>query len=560
MKTSNIINATFIISLFGVFAFADVAKSPDACDPDMIATYLAKKSCFYNNDEAQCRQLSMITQIVDGAAATGMGGYISKIESKTMTPSVKERYINVVNEIRAERNLLRKFDKMLDDSYDEITKQKTGGTFKTLVAYRRSEIVDEKLVTAIEVEGKMRYRKLMQAEPDSSIRDKMEKFINHPSEALANRLQNAVAKNFPEEWKRLEPYFLEKAQLRIDELADESGGASKSARAKFEARIKELQSKQHIILENSTPQTRFLLLLMQDGNNYGTYRGTLVAEARDLDKQDAKARHEAIKTNTARTGAARATGAGILGAGSLALISADYVIDKNTLTKCKDTLNLGEDEIKFYDGKSHLFSPSKVKSKRSTQSCDRFQIEDPVGTLAALKNDLGYIPSGTCNIIKNESDRLDKMIPKDSSIESAECGNLSGSNFVVTGTGTDSVFEAKIGNKLYRAKYDVTRNWPDFADLKILSQNGTTDIGMTDDFKTRFPKSMSFNEDPNPNFDLKDISTFDETCIPNNSANHCQLFQAAILARVQSSVTQKTCVAKFAEGLRNGTEKKRSSR
>lgn len=266
-----------------------------------------------------------------------------------------------------------------------------------------------------------------------------------------------------------------------------------------------------------------------------------------------------IAEEVRKASAPKASRAGLaagLGAGIAAGVASQFgptlianIWDRNKLGQCQKELGLNESEMKVLSNGStfSLMEPkaSTASIGRIKASCSDLWLQNPADSLVTIKRENGgEIPSGTCQMMKNELVRIMSLYPKESDVQVADCNKLKAPNFEVSGDGPNKTFlYTSSPSHLLKVPFDGQSAWPDYT-LAVVEVNRLVDRRLTEEFRQRHqrPLASDVSKDNLPRWDLQEMLPCMTT--DTKATEECRIQKAAVAARYYYSEYRQSCMRK----------------
>ncbi|MEK6628931.1 MAG: hypothetical protein AABY53_09915 [Bdellovibrionota bacterium] len=565
----------FIICLLSFsVAFAEdkaTATESSTCDADFVESYLAKRNCVINSDQEACTRFGLLASIAKDPpvrAAAGAGGAAALVAArlykiKLGAPDVQARFTAFNDRVSLVLDKSYKYQKVYDDIYDRATRKILGDPLpsqKNLNYAQRIAALRLKPNNPTADIARLALPELAQYvknNPDPLTKALNQNILYSYSDSLrlfnSEEYAKALEKYFPKEYKLLkldlEKYHsLGNRASDLMEVLDKTADPAERAyiRKQYDG-LKQSQAAQELILFNKAKSSKLALAeVVADLGVKPPETNPVVRINNERILKILNSRATVIKNSAiAKTAGKGATvGGAVVGAGSLGVNMAKNSADKDQLDSCQSQLSLSSEEVKLFKGEWKLFSPAKVANGNS-DICSDLKFVNPEENIKQLLENFNSIPPGSCNILKNESTEIDAMFGKgELNIDNASCSKFEADNVKLTGTGLNQIFEYTENGSTVRAKFDGVKNWPIFSEAEVFKGSQLKPDGyLTEDLKRSFPTPTAV-ENEDRHFDVQDIRTYSAKCTKDSAKNTsvCGLFKAAMLARVKSTMFQKTCI------------------
>ncbi len=482
--------AAQVIFIFVSFIFSSAfakrpnISEPSACDANFIESYLAKKNCLIYADKDECSHFALIASTAKKPGGTAALVTEQLYKMRLGPEDVQDHFTAIVKKMNWMHSNALEFQKKKQEIYQKHINKLFNSNPGDINYKNFRNFASKAQVAGVVKQSKADIKKIIESTSDPKVK------------ALYKQLSYTNDTRASEQFVHLETL----------------------------AALKNIFPKDYLLLSVELEKLRRLDM---------------------TEHEESKLNNRLSRAMSFRpTSPSMAIRSTTLGNAGLGLIIAKNIKDKNQIDKCQDELKLSAKEISIFKGEYKFFNNAKV-SKTNSIECSDLKFVNPEKSINELLEKFGDIPTGSCNILKNESDKIDELFAKDEiNIDNASCDKFEADNVKLTGAGLNQIFEYTENNSTVRTKFDPVKNWPIFSEAEVFKGSQLKpDAYLTEDLKRSFPTPTAV-ENEDRNFDVQDIRTYSSKCTKDSAkkTSVCGLFKAAMLARVKSTMFQKTCI------------------
>ena len=404
-------------------AVTNSLETSPTCDREFVSAYQAKKECLFKSDENQCVKLGLSNKI-QIAAAGGLGFLAGKFldSSLEVNPTTKEKFLTVINEIRAANNDYRKAVNIKNALQDNLANDLSKGKYKKFddIPMRtnawHTKIVPTKQDTALWHKAydlaNEKYKKLTEVETNANLKNAMKgvAFSWNIADTSEARVLAKISEVFPEEYNKLKPSLDDRQKLYEENMRSNESANDPKSYEKFKEASKVSAEKLRIVMEKS-PQTKLVYDLLEKG-----WGSSFSQQSRNSLFKTAK---DAVSKETASSMFSKASKvAKNLGWGVAVAVgwdsAASYTHHSHLtyyLNSCKTALGLSTDEISFLSN-YHLIGDQSIVyqgAEGMKLDCKKFSFNHSEVAIEDAFEKFGGIPKGICNMMVKESNSLDAL-------------------------------------------------------------------------------------------------------------------------------------------------------
>ncbi|MCB0413518.1 MAG: hypothetical protein KDD50_04250 [Bdellovibrionales bacterium] len=510
------------------------------CNEEFEEIYLAQKSCFLNNEQDSCDQLSELYGL--GAIATGAGtGAVFaklsnefKLKKSTDFPehrTANRRLLPILRDLKKAGELYSKFE---TKAIETITDGKAH-TMEDFRQYTYRMNARERDDIYARLRKSITNQIVSESRSNTNLRTALNEMhnSNRPSQ-LGESIKNIFRKQFPTDYRYVEE-LLKKHSGEIPEAV------IKKLNPNQQNMVRTLEAYDELKMNKKT----FLLDDAIKGRQQLAHTEKTKVPLRSMKKSALK--------GGALAAVAMALGDAVSWAGNS--------LHKGYVESCKDDLGLNGKDLKILNqkGLSYVLSPPRASTNSvldPSKKCSKVHLNDAAQVIAESKfTHGGKISAGICNIMQNEVKQFDDVFKELLSLRNVSCEGFKAANLEVKGDGFKKTMIYQLANGAEaRIPFDGQEGWPDYTQAEVFSK-GVPSSSMTNSFRDRHQRYTPADlgrDNPNPRWDLKELTG----CLDvKETSENCKLQRAALATRVYYSQFKANCSQEVLE--KRGEEKSR---